>query len=160
MKIRTGIGIDVHRFEKNREFWLGGVKINHHSGLTGHSDADALIHAIIDAMLGAAGLKDIGTYFPDNDPGFHNIRSTKLLEEVVNIVNQNYRIGNIDAVICLEQPKISPYIDEMKQVLSKVLMIPSEDLSIKATTFEMMGFVGKEEGVLCLANVLLTGKHN
>lgn len=156
MKIRTGIGLDVHRFETGRKFILGGVDVPHFAGLQGHSDADALIHAIIDALLGAAGLKDIGTFFPDNDQQFKNISSIFLLKETVRLVKQkNYSIGNIDSVICLQEPKIAPYIDDMKNVLSEALEIQTEDISIKATTFEHMGFIGEKEGILCIANVLL-----
>jgi 2-C-methyl-D-erythritol 2,4-cyclodiphosphate synthase len=156
MKIRTGLGLDVHSFETGRDFYLGGIQIPYHTGLKGHSDADALIHAIIDALHGAAGLKDIGTYFPDNDPRFKNIRSTVLLEKSRDLLRSGkFSIGNIDAVICLQEPKIAPYIDDMKTVISQILQIPAEDVSIKATTFEHMGFVGEKEGILCLASVLL-----
>ncbi len=156
MKIRTGIGLDVHRFESGRKLILGGIEIPHFAGLSGHSDADALIHAIIDALLGAAGLKDIGTYFPDNDQQFKNISSVILLKETAKLVNEkNFRIGNIDTVICLQEPKIAPYIDAMRSTLSEILNITADDISIKATTFEHMGFVGDNEGILCIANALL-----
>lgn len=156
MKIRTGIGLDVHQFDKNRKFFLGGIEIPHHSGLKGHSDADALIHAVIDALLGAAGLKDIGTYFPDNDQSYKNIRSTQLLTEVrLLITNKGFTIGNIDTVICLQEPKIAMHIDDMKLCLSEILNMPMDDISIKATTFESMGFVGKKEGILCMASCLV-----
>ncbi len=156
MKIRTGLGLDVHSFETGRNFYLGGIQIPYHTGLKGHSDADALIHSIIDALHGAAGLKDIGTYFPDNDPQFKNIRSTVLLEKSRELLRSGkFSIGNIDAVICLQEPKVAPYIDDMKAVISQILQITAEDVSIKATTFEHMGFVGEKEGILCLASVLL-----
>lgn len=156
MKIRTGLGLDVHSFETGRDFYLGGIQIPYHTGLKGHSDADALIHSIIDALHGAAGLKDIGTYFPDNDPQFKNIRSTVLLEKSRELLRSGkFSIGNIDAVICLQEPKVAPYIDDMKAVISQILQITAEDVSIKATTFEHMGFVGEKEGILCLASVLL-----
>jgi 2-C-methyl-D-erythritol 2,4-cyclodiphosphate synthase len=159
MKIRTGIGLDVHSFEQGRDFYLGGVLIPYHSGLKGHSDADALIHAIMDAILGAAGLKDIGCFFPDNDPAYKNIRSTVLLEKTIALIREkNYIISNIDTVICLQEPKISPYTEAMKTCLSQILHISHEDISIKATTFENMGFIGKKEGILCMATVLLTGE--
>jgi 2-C-methyl-D-erythritol 2,4-cyclodiphosphate synthase len=156
MKIRTGIGLDVHPFESGRKFILGGVEIPHYAGLKGHSDADALIHAMIDALLGAAGLKDIGTYFPDNKEEFKNINSILLLKRTVQLIREkNFTIGNIDTVICLQEPKVAPYIDEMKTVLSEAMEIETDDISIKATTFEHMGFVGEKEGILCIANVLL-----
>jgi 2-C-methyl-D-erythritol 2,4-cyclodiphosphate synthase len=156
MKIRTGTGLDVHRFETGRHFYLGGILIPYHSGLVGHSDADALIHAIMDALLGAAGLNDIGYYFPDSDPQYKNIRSTVLLEKVnLLILQNNFTIGNIDTIVCLQEPKISPYIADMKKVISGILQIQIDDISIKATTFEHMGFVGEKEGILCVANVLV-----
>jgi len=159
MKIRTGIGLDVHPFENGRDFYLGGIKIPYHKGLKGHSDADVLIHAIIEALLGAAGLKDIGTYFPDSDKQYLNIRSTELLKKTKELISdKNFIIGNIDVVICLEKPKIAPYIDEMKNVLANLLAIETADMSIKATTFEKMGFIGTEDGVMCLATCLLTSQ--
>ena len=157
MKIRTGIGLDVHRFVNGRDFILGGIKIPHTVGLEGHSDADALIHALIDALHGAAGLKDIGTYFPDNDRQYRNISSKLLLQKSFElIISKKYEIGNIDIVVCLQEPKIAPYIDEMKLSISDILQISYEDIAIKATTFEHMGFVGDGEGILCIASVLLT----
>lgn len=156
MKIRTGLGIDVHQFAEEREFWLGGIKIPYHLGLKGHSDADALIHSIIDALLGAAGLRDIGYYFPDNDNSFKNINSTILLEKAIIMIREKgFEIGNIDSVICLQEPKINPYILEMKEILSKILNISEDELAIKATTFENMGFVGNKEGILCLSSCIL-----
>jgi len=157
MKIRTGIGLDVHRFVNGRDFILGGVTIPHILGLDGHSDADALIHALIDALHGAAGLKDIGTYFPDTDKQYKNISSKLLLQKTNElIINRKFEIGNIDVVVCLQEPKIAPYIDEMKLTISDILHVSTDDISIKATTFEHMGFVGEGEGILCIANVLLT----
>jgi 2-C-methyl-D-erythritol 2,4-cyclodiphosphate synthase len=157
MKIRTGIGLDVHPFENGRDFYLGGIKIPYHKGLKGHSDADALIHAIIDALLGAAGLQDIGTYFPDSDIQYLNIRSTELLKKTSHLISLNtFSIGNIDVVICLEKPKIAPYIEQMRSTIASLLQIETTEISIKATTFENMGFVGNEDGILCLATCLLT----
>jgi len=156
MKIRTGLGVDVHQFADDREFWLGGVNIPYKFGLKGHSDADALIHAIMDALLGAAGLRDIGFYYPDNDNQYKNIRSTILLDKVQKLISSNgFKIGNIDSVICLQEPKINPFIPQMKTCIAQILQIDEEDISIKATTFEYMGFVGNKEGILCFANCLI-----
>lgn len=156
MKIRTGLGVDVHQFAENREFWLGGVNIPYKFGLIGHSDADALIHAIMDALLGAAGLRDIGFYYPDNDTQFKDIRSTLLLEKAVKLIaDKGFKIGNIDSVICLQEPKINPFVPQMKTCIANILNIDEDDISIKATTFENMGFVGNKEGILCFANCLI-----
>jgi len=155
-KIRTGIGVDVHQFEQGREFYLGGIVIPYEKGLKGHSDADVLVHAIMDALLGAAGLNDIGYYFPDSDKKWKNVSSCLLLEKVNKlIIEKGYTIGNIDCVICIEQPKIAPYIQQMKETIASKLLIQTEDISIKATTFETMGFVGKKEGVLSFVTCLL-----
>jgi len=155
-QIRTGIGVDVHQFEQGRAFWLGGVHIPYQYGLKGHSDADVLIHAVMDALLGAAGLNDIGYYFPDSDMKWKNISSSIMLQEVLQLISTaGYTIGNIDCVICLEQPKIAPYIQQMKDVISSTLSVQTADISIKATTFETMGFVGKKEGVLSFVTCLL-----
>ncbi|MDH5598126.1 MAG: 2-C-methyl-D-erythritol 2,4-cyclodiphosphate synthase [Cyclobacteriaceae bacterium] len=156
MKIRTGFGYDVHRLEEGREFWLGGVVIPYEKGALGHSDADVLIHAICDALLGAVNKRDIGFHFPDTDPRFKNVDSKILLEEVVKIIrNDQWKICNIDSTICLEKPKVNPFIPEMKKTMTKVMKIDEEELSIKATTSEKMGFVGKEEGITAYAVVLL-----
>lgn len=156
MKIRTGIGVDVHQFAENREFWLGGVKIPYKLGLKGHSDADALIHAIMDALLGAAGLRDIGFYYPDNDNQFKDIRSTILLDKAYKLIlDKGFKIGNIDSVICLQEPKINPFVPQMRTCIADILKIDEEDISIKATTFEKMGFVGNKEGILCFASCLI-----
>lgn len=157
MKIRTGLGYDVHQLELGAEFWLGGILIDHTHGAVGHSDADVLIHTICDALLGAANLRDIGYHFADTDPKFKGIDSKILLKEVVALIrHKGYQIGNIDTTICLQQPKINPYIPEMKQVLCEVMGIQLEDLSIKATTTEKLGFVGTGAGVAAFATVLIS----
>lgn len=156
MRIKVGFGYDVHRLEEGHEFWLGGIKIAHLKGSVGHSDGDTLIHAICDAMLGAANLRDIGNHFPDNDPTLKGIDSKILLKKTNDLIrSKGYTIGNIDSTICLQQPKIKPFIDEMQSTLSKVLEISTEDISIKATTTEKLGFAGREEGVAAYAVVLL-----
>ncbi len=156
MKIRIGFGFDVHKLEEGCDFWLGGVKIAHTKGAVGHSDADVLIHAICDALLGAANLRDIGNHFPDTTAEYKNIDSKILLSKTIDlIVEKNYEIGNIDATVCLEQPKINPYIAEMKAVLAKTIGISADDISIKATTNEKLGFIGKEEGVAAYAVVII-----
>ncbi len=154
---RVGLGYDVHRLVENRKFILGGIDIPHHKGCEGHSDADVLIHAICDALLGAANLRDIGFQFSDKDPKYKNIDSKILLAEVcVKIRKKGYTIGNIDSVIVLQSPKISEYIPLMKTALAKVLNIDEDCLSIKATTSERMGFEGREEGISAQAIALLT----
>jgi 2-C-methyl-D-erythritol 2,4-cyclodiphosphate synthase len=156
MKIKVGFGFDVHRLENGKDFWLGGIKLTHNKGAVGHSDADVLIHAICDALLGAANLRDIGFHFPNTSEKFKGIDSKKLLAEVIRLISEKgFTIGNIDSTICLEQPKINRYIDEMKKVLSGVMKISSDDISIKATTNEQLGYVGREEGVCAYAVVLL-----
>jgi 2-C-methyl-D-erythritol 2,4-cyclodiphosphate synthase len=157
MKIRTGFGFDVHQLTEGRDLVLGGVKIPHSKGALGHSDADVLIHAICDALLGAAGLKDIGHYFPDTSQEFKNIDSRILLERVMVLLRQReYSVGNVDASLVLEKPKIKPHIDEMRSILSAIMGITEEDISIKATTNEKMGFIGREEGVAAYAVVLIS----
>ena len=154
--IRVGYGYDVHQLAKGEPFWLGGIEVPHTHGAVGHSDADVLIHVICDALLGAANMRDIGFHFSDRDPKFKGIDSKILLKEVVQIIKEkDYLIGNIDCTICLQQPKINPHIPEMKVVLSQVMNIEEEDVSIKATTTEKLGFVGKEEGVAAHATVLV-----
>ncbi len=154
---RVGLGYDVHRLVENRKFILGGIDIPHHKGCEGHSDADVLIHAICDALLGAANLRDIGFHFSDKDPKYKNIDSKILLAEVcAKIREKGYTIGNIDSVIVLQSPKISEYIPLMKTALAKVLNIDEDCLSIKATTSERMGFEGREEGISAQAIVQLT----
>lgn len=156
MKIRVGFGFDVHQLKEGRELWLGGIQIQHSKGALGHSDADVLIHAICDALLGAAGLRDIGFHFPDTAAEFKGIDSKLLLKRVVDLLQkEGYSIGNIDSTLVLEQPKINPHIDSMKQTLANVLKIEPGDIAIKATTNEKMGYVGREDGVCAYAVVLL-----
>jgi len=154
--MRIGFGYDVHRFAQGRDLWLGGIKIPHHQGLMGHSDADVLIHAICDALLGAAALGDIGKHFPDTDPKFKNIESSVLLSETAKlIVAEGYRISNIDTTIALQTPKIASYIESMRARLGGILQIDIRQVSVKATTTEKLGFEGREEGVSAYAVVLL-----
>ena len=156
MKIRTGFGYDVHQLEEGVEFWLGGIKMDYHKGAVGHSDADVLIHAICDALLGAANLRDIGYHFSDNDPALKGIDSKILLKNVVELLNaKGYSIGNIDSTVALEAPKVNPRIDDMKKVLAETMGIDIDDISIKATTSEKMGFVGVGDGIAAYANVLI-----
>ena len=153
---RVGFGFDVHQLKAGREFVLGGIKIEHSMGPDGHSDADVLLHAICDALLGAAGLRDIGHYFPNTDPNYKGIDSKKLLEEVISKISVlGFEVGNIDCTICAEQPKINPHIDSMKTVLAKIMKIDSLDISIKATTNEKMGYIGREEGIAAYAVCLI-----
>lgn len=156
MKIRVGFGYDVHRLVPDRELWLGGIKFEHELGLLGHSDADVLIHAICDALLGAANMRDIGYNFPDNAGEFKNIDSKILLERTVKLIaEKGYTVGNIDATVCAERPKMKARIPEMQEVLAKVMGIHVEDVSIKATTTEKLGFTGREEGISAYATVLI-----
>lgn len=158
MKIRVGFGYDVHPLKEGTDFWLGGVKISHTKGAIGHSDADTLIHAMCDAFLGAASLGDIGTHFPDTSDEYKGIDSKVLLKKVVQMLKrEGYEIGNVDSTICLQSPKIASYIPEIKKTLTEVLKIPSKNISIKATTNEKLGFVGREEGVSAYAVALLMG---
>lgn len=156
MKIRVGFGYDVHRLEEGEIFTLGGIKIEHHKGAVGHSDADVLIHAICDALLGAANLRDIGFHFSDKDPKLKGIDSKILLGQVNELLlKKGFRIGNIDSTISLQKPKISAMIPEMQKALASTLGIEAEDISIKATTTEKLGFEGREEGVSAYAVVLI-----
>ena len=156
MKIRVGFGYDVHRLVPDRELWLGGIKFEHELGLLGHSDADVLIHAICDALLGAANMRDIGYHFPDNAGEFKNIDSKILLERTVKLIaEKGYTVGNIYATVCAERPKLKARIPEMQEVLAKVMGIHVEDVSIKATTTEKLGFTGREEGISAYATVLI-----
>jgi 2-C-methyl-D-erythritol 2,4-cyclodiphosphate synthase len=156
MKIKVGFGFDVHQLQEGRKLILGGVDIPHDKGALGHSDADVVIHALCDALLGAAGLKDIGFYFPDTDAAFKNIDSTILLSRVIELIEERkYTIGNADISLVLEKPKIKPHIDLMKEILAPILKINTEDISIKATTNEKLGYVGREEGVAAYAVVLI-----
>ena len=159
MKIRVGFGFDVHQLKDGHPFFMGGVKLEHHKGAFGHSDADVLIHAICDALLGAANMRDIGYHFSNTDPQWKGISSVILLEECVRLIStKDYSIGNIDCMICLEAPKINPHIPAMKTILAKAMNITEDDISIKATTNEQMGFIGREEGVVAYATVLIEKK--
>lgn len=154
--MRIGMGYDVHQLVEGRELWLGGIKIDHSLGLLGHSDADVLIHAICDALLGAANMRDIGYHFPDTSADTLNIDSKILLRKVIELIaTKGYRVGNIDATICAQRPKINPHIPAMKACLAKVMGIDEDDISIKATTTERLGFVGKEEGMSAYAVALI-----
>lgn len=156
MKIRVGFGFDVHRLVVGRELWLGGIKLEHELGLLGHSDADVLIHAICDALLGAANMRDIGYHFPDNAGEFKGIDSKILLARTVDLIaTKGYRVGNIDATVCAERPKLKARIPEMQEVLAHVMNIDAEGVSIKATTTEKLGFTGREEGISAYATVLI-----
>ncbi len=148
MKVKVGFGYDVHKLVEGHPFVLGGISIDHHSGAYGHSDADVLLHVICDALLGAANLRDIGFQFPDTDPQYKGIDSKILLKDSYALVKEKgYSLSNIDCTICLQQPKVNPYIPQMKTVIADLLEIDEEDVSIKATTTEKLGFVGREEGV-------------
>lgn len=153
---RIGFGIDFHQMVEGRELWIGGVQIPHHKGALGHSDADVLLHAICDAMLGALALGDIGIHFPNIDPVYKGIDSKLLLKHTYGLIKaRNYRVVNVDSSICLEAPKIKKYSGDMCKVIAGILDITEEDVSVKATTTEKMGFVGREEGLVAYANVLL-----
>ncbi len=154
--IRTGLGIDFHQLQEGKTLMLGGVQIPHHKGAVGHSDADVLLHAICDALLGAAGLEDIGTHFPDTDPAYKGIDSKLLLEKTFLLIKEKaYHIINIDSTVCLQLPKIKRFIPQMKSCIASVLQMEKDAIGIKATTTEQMGFVGREEGVMAYATVLL-----
>lgn len=156
MKIRVGFGFDVHRLVSGRELWLGGIKLDYELGLLGHSDADVLIHAICDALLGAANMRDIGYHFPDKATEFSNIDSKILLSKTINIIaTKGYKVGNVDATVCAERPKLNPHIPKMQEVLADVMNIDPEDISIKATTTEKLGFTGRQEGIAAYATVLI-----
>ncbi|MCF0235257.1 MAG: 2-C-methyl-D-erythritol 2,4-cyclodiphosphate synthase [Bacteroidaceae bacterium] len=156
MKIRVGFGYDVHRLVEGRQLFLGGISIPHHLGLLGHSDADVLIHAICDALLGAANLRDIGYHFPDTASDFANIDSKILLQRTTALLaEKGWRVGNVDSTIVAEQPKINPHVDAMKQCLAPLMGITIDDISIKATTNERMGFAGREEGITAYATALI-----
>ncbi len=158
MRIRVGQGVDIHQLVEGRELWLGGIKIPHTKGALGHSDADVLIHAICDALLGAAGLKDIGYYFPDTSQEFKGIDSKILLQRVVKLLaEKGWRVNNVDASLILEKPKIKPHVDDMVKTLAAIMQIETDAVSIKATTNETMGYVGREEGVLAFASALIIG---
>ena len=157
MKIRTGIGYDVHQLKEGLPLWLGGIQVPHTKGLVGHSDADVLIHAICDALLGAAALGDIGQHFPDTDPAYKGIDSKVLLKNVCRLLGKKgYTIGNVDAILCMQKPKVASYIPVMRQTLAETMDISLDDISVKATTTEHLGFEGREEGISAIANVLIT----
>ncbi|MGB0428053.1 MAG: 2-C-methyl-D-erythritol 2,4-cyclodiphosphate synthase [Flavobacteriales bacterium] len=154
--IRTGFGFDVHKLETGEDFWLGGLLIPHHKGAVGHSDADVLIHAICDALLGAVALGDIGSHFPDTDPKYKGIDSKILLKEVVELIqNKGYNISNIDSTIALQSPKLRTYIDDIRGCLANILGLDIDAVSVKATTTERLGFEGREEGVSAYCSVLV-----
>ncbi len=156
MAYRIGSGVDFHQLIEGRELWIGGIKIPHHKGALGHSDADVLLHAICDAMLGALCLGDIGVHFPDTAAEFKNIDSKILLKKTVELIKQEgYAVVNIDTTLCLQEPKIKPYVGEMQKTIAKIAGITEKDISIKATTTETMGFVGREEGLKAYATILL-----
>jgi 2-C-methyl-D-erythritol 2,4-cyclodiphosphate synthase len=153
---RIGFGVDYHQLTEERDLWIGGVKIPHHKGAKGHSDADVLLHAICDAMLGALALGDIGVHFPDTSAEFKNIDSKILLQRTIDLIRQEgYSVVNIDTTLCLEEPKIKPFVSSMQVVIAGILDITIKDVSIKATTTEKMGFVGREEGLVAYATILL-----
>ncbi|MGB0882478.1 MAG: 2-C-methyl-D-erythritol 2,4-cyclodiphosphate synthase [Vicingaceae bacterium] len=156
MKIKVGFGFDVHKLEEGKDFWLGGIKLDHTKGAVGHSDADVLIHAICDALLGAANMRDIGFHFPPTDDQYKGIDSKVLLRKVMSIIGtRGFTVGNIDATVALQEPKLSPYMDQIRKVLANTMEIEEEDVSIKATTTERLGFEGREEGVSAYVVVLL-----
>ncbi len=156
MNIRVGFGFDVHQLAEGRELWLGGIRLSHEKGLSGHSDADVLIHAICDALLGAANMRDIGYHFPDTAGEYKDIDSKILLKKTVELIaTKGYAVGNIDATVCAERPKLKAHIPHMQQTLATVMGIDAEDISIKATTTERLGFTGREEGIAAYATVLI-----
>ena len=158
---RIGHGYDVHRLEKGADCWIGGIKLKHTKGAVGHSDADVVIHVICDALLGALNLRDIGFHFSDTDEKYKDIDSKKLLKKVIDMVRRkNYEVNNIDVTIMAEYPKLSPHINEMQNILSKVMEIEKDLLSIKATTTEGLGFIGREEGIAATCVVLLRSDQN
>ena len=156
MKIRVGFGFDVHQLVKGHELWLGGIRLEQEKGLLGHSDADVLVHAICDALLGAANMRDIGYHFPDTANEFKNIDSKILLKKTVELLaDKGYSIGNIDATVCAERPKLKIHIPEMQRTLAAVIGIDEDAISIKATTTEKLGFTGREEGISAYVTVLI-----
>jgi 2-C-methyl-D-erythritol 2,4-cyclodiphosphate synthase len=156
MSIRIGFGVDFHQLAEGRDLMIGGVYVPHHKGAVGHSDADVLLHAICDALLGAACLGDIGVHFPDTDPNYKNIDSKILLKETIALIQkENYRLVNIDSTLCLQEPKIKSYIQQMQKAIADIIGTSEKNISIKATTTEQMGFVGRKEGIVAYATVLL-----
>lgn len=161
MKIRIGQGIDFHRLEQGTDLWLGGVMIPSERGCVAYSDGDVLLHAICDALLGAAGLQDIGFHFPDTDPGFRKIDSKILLQRTYDLItDKGFNVINVDCTVCLEKPKIAAYTADMKKIIAAILKKSSEEISIKATTTEKLGFTGREEGIVALAVVLLCNQED
>ena len=161
MKYRIGFGIDFHQLVEGRDLWIGGVKIPFAKGALGHSDADVLLHAICDALLGALSLGDIGKHFPNTDDTYKNIDSKLLLEKTFSLIaDKKYSVVNVDTTVCLEQPKLMQYADAMRAIISNILRISIEDVSIKATTTEKMGFIGKGEGLAAYATVLLVSSQD
>jgi 2-C-methyl-D-erythritol 2,4-cyclodiphosphate synthase len=159
MSYRIGSGVDFHKLVEGRDLWLGGIKIPHHKGALGHSDADVLLHAICDAMLGALSLGDIGVHFPDTDNQYKDIDSKILLKKTASLIaEEGYTVVNIDSTLCLELPKIKPYVPDMQRTIADILGLTEKDISIKATTTEKLGFVGREEGLMAYASVLLMKK--
>ena len=155
-KIRVGFGFDVHRLVTGRELWLGGILLEHEMGLLGHSDADVLIHAICDALLGAANMRDIGYHFPDTAGEYANIDSKILLAKTVDLIaTKGYRVGNVDATVCAERPKLKVHIPRMRETLARVMRVDADEVSVKATTTEKLGFTGREEGIAAYATVLI-----
>lgn len=156
MPYRIGSGIDYHKLVEGRDLWLGGVKIPHHKGALGHSDADVLLHAICDALLGALCLGDIGVHFPDTDAAYKNIDSKILLKKTAALITrEGYAVVNVDSTLSLQSPKIKPYVAQMQTTIAGLLAVTEKDISIKATTTEQLGFVGREEGLMASATVLL-----
>ena len=157
MKIRVGFGFDVHQLVAGRDLWLGGIRLEHEKGLLGHSDADVLVHAICDALLGAANMRDIGYHFPDTAGEYKDVDSKLLLAQTIEIIaTKGYKVGNIDATICAERPKLKAHIPAMQETLARVMGIDTDDVSIKATTTEKLGFAGREEGISAYVTVLIT----
>ncbi len=156
MSFRIGYGYDVHRLEAGLPLWIGGVKVPHEKGAVGHSDADVLLHAICDALLGAAALGDIGMHFPDSDPAFKGIASTVLLQKTFDLIKvKGYRVGNIDSTVCLQRPRIAPHIPQMRRLIAARLDTEEDAVSVKATTEEQLGFTGREEGISAHAVALI-----
>jgi 2-C-methyl-D-erythritol 2,4-cyclodiphosphate synthase len=159
MSFRIGSGIDYHQLVTGRDLWIGGVKIPHTKGALGHSDADVLLHAICDAILGALALGDIGFHFPDTDNAFKDIDSKILLKKCIELIDEKgYKVINIDSTLCLQAPKIKPYISLMQQTIAEIALVTTADISVKATTTEQLGFIGREEGLKAYATVLLASK--
>lgn len=156
MSYRIGSGVDFHKLSEGRDLWIGGVKIPHYKGAVGHSDADVLLHAICDALLGALCLGDIGVHFPNTDESFKNIDSKILLQRTIQlIIKEGYSVVNVDSTLCLQEPKIKLYVTQMQKIIAGILGVTEKDVSVKATTTEEMGFAGREEGLMAYASVLL-----